>query len=61
VVSLIEKYELPSSVEFDKKKVIKVLSMDKKKERSHIQYVLLERIGKAVLQPVTTEQIFAEL
>jgi 3-dehydroquinate synthase len=61
VFSLIEKYGLPSSLDFDKNKVIRVLSMDKKKDRSHIHYVLLERIGKAVLHPVTPDQIFEEL
>jgi 3-dehydroquinate synthase len=58
VTALLHKYELPTSLQFDKKKVIDVLKMDKKKEKDSVNFILLERIGKALVQPVAIRQIF---
>ena len=43
--------------DFDKKKAFKTLQMDKKKQAQGISYVLLQKIGKGVIQPLS----FAEL
>lgn len=61
VVSLLDKYHLPTFAEFNKDKVIEVLSKDKKKIKDNIQFILLERIGKAVIKPVTIKQIYQTL
>lgn len=64
VVSVLEKYGLPTQVSFDKKKVFDVLSMDKKRERKEMNYVLLEKIGKGFVKPiplVQLEKIISEL
>jgi 3-dehydroquinate synthetase len=34
------------------------LKMDKKKEKDAVNFILLEKIGKAVVRPVSIRQIF---
>lgn len=57
VVSLLERYGLPTYASFDKKKVMKVLLMDKKRERKELSYILLQRIGKAMIRPIAVDQL----
>lgn len=57
VVSLLEKYNLPTYASFDKQKVFEVLKMDKKRERKEMNYVLLEKIGKAVVKSISLQQL----
>jgi 3-dehydroquinate synthase len=57
VVALLEQYGLPAYASFDKRKVFEVLKMDKKRVRREVSYVLLERIGKAVVHPVGLTEV----
>lgn len=57
VVSVLEKYGLPAYARFDKQKVLTVLKMDKKREKREINYILLEKIGRAVIQPIPIKQV----
>jgi 3-dehydroquinate synthase len=57
VIALLAKYGLPTFADFDKKKAFKILQMDKKKNAQSIHYILLQKIGKAVIQSLS----FAEL
>lgn len=57
VVTLIKKYELPIHQAYDAKKVIDVMKADKKKVKEIINYVLLQKIGKAVVQPIAINEI----
>lgn len=57
VISVLEKYNLPTYASFDKQKVFDVLKMDKKRERKEINYVLLERIGKGVVKSISLKQL----
>ena len=61
VIGLLDKYGLPTYRQFDKDKVIRVLKMDKKKTRDSIHFILLERIGKAVIQPIPINQLYESL
>lgn len=61
VADLLAQYELPTFAAFDKDKVMNVLRMDKKKDRQSISYILLERIGKAVVQEITFDQLYEYL
>jgi 3-dehydroquinate synthase len=58
VMELLEKYGLPTFADFDKEKVMNVLRMDKKKLRNSINFILVERIGKAVIKEISFEQLF---
>lgn len=57
VVRVIEKYGLPTYAAFDKAQAFAVLKMDKKRERKEMNYVLLDRIGKGVVQPIGLQQL----
>lgn len=57
VIGLLAKYGLPTFADFDKKKAFKTLQMDKKKNANGINYILLQKIGKGVIQPL----LFTEL
>jgi 3-dehydroquinate synthase len=57
VVRLLEKYNLPTYADFNKEKVFNILKMDKKRERTVMNYVLLEKIGKGVVKSVSLSQL----
>ncbi len=57
VIALLNKYGLPTIVEFDAKKTFKVLLKDKKKENVSINYILLSKIGKGIIQPLLLVQL----
>lgn len=57
VVALLNKYGLPTIAKFDAKKVFKIVLKDKKKDNVSINYILLEKIGKAVVQPLLLVQL----
>jgi 3-dehydroquinate synthase len=52
LISLLQQYGLPTNVAYNKTKVFEVLKMDKKKAEHEINYILLEKIGKAILLPI---------
>jgi 3-dehydroquinate synthase len=55
--NLLEKYQLPTAKEFDKQKVWSLLKMDKKRASSEMNFILLEKIGKAVIKPIPLAQL----
>ncbi len=57
VVELIKKYGLPIHQSYNAKKVIDIMKADKKKVKDVINYVLLQKIGKAVVQPIAIDEI----
>jgi len=52
VTSLLQQYGLPIDIPVDFGKVIEIMRMDKKKMRDTMHYVLLEKLGKAVIKPI---------
>src|SRR5206468_10317800 len=61
LLALIERYGLPVQMKFDRDKVMAVLKMDKKKQRDTIQFILLEKIGKARIVPLSTGEIYEQI
>ncbi len=61
VQQVLEQYGLPTLTQFDKDKVIGVLKMDKKKTKDGIHFILLERIGRAVIHKISTDQLYDSL
>lgn len=61
VIQLIEQYGLPTRALFDWKKVEKVLAMDKKKQAAGIQYILLEKTGRAVVHTIELTELLSRL
>lgn len=57
VIELLQKYQLPAIADFDSKKVVDVLKMDKKRERKGINYILLEKIGKGTIKNISLDKL----
>jgi len=57
ISKLLEQYGLPTNVLFNKKKVFDVLTMDKKREKDFIKFILLQKIGKAVIKELSLTEI----
>lgn len=54
---LIRKYKLPHQLEFDKNKALAILGMDKKREKDTMNFVLLQKTGKAVVHPIPMTEL----
>jgi 3-dehydroquinate synthase len=61
VIDLLERYGLPTRAAFDWKKVEKVLAMDKKKSLMGMQYVILKKIGDAVIHTIPVPELMNHL
>jgi 3-dehydroquinate synthase len=62
VVKVLSQYGLPTYMDYDKAKAFDVLRMDKKKDADKMNFVLLKKIGKAVIHPIPLielEKIFS--
>jgi 3-dehydroquinate synthase len=57
ILQLLKQYGLPPSFAFDGGATMKVMQADKKKQGQAIHFILLEKIGKALIKPVS----FADL
>lgn len=57
LLEVIEQYQLPTNGAFDLSRAMEVLKMDKKRERTNINYILLQQIGKGVIQSLPLAQV----
>jgi len=57
VANLLNKYGLPTSLNFKKNKAFNVLIKDKKREEGFINYILLESIGSAKIVEIELQKI----
>jgi 3-dehydroquinate synthase len=57
LIKLIQQYNLPISLSFDKAKTFETLKKDKKKEQDYMQYVLLNKIGEARVANISMIQL----
>ena len=57
LVDLLAAYRLPTRLEWDTAAVIDALGKDKKRAGSHIHFVLLDGIGKAVVKPIAIDEL----
>ena len=59
--NLLDRYGLPVEMKFDRDKVIAVLKMDKKKTKDGINFILLQKIGKAIIKQISIDQLYENL
>lgn len=52
LVNLLKRYKLPTTIEFDVNKVLAVACMDKKKELDSMNFILLDKIGRARIEKI---------
>lgn len=57
VTSLLSRFGLPTYAEFDSERVFEILRMDKKRANKTMNYVLLQKIGKAIVEPVPLKKL----
>jgi 3-dehydroquinate synthase len=57
LVSLLSQYGLPTYAHFDLEKVLERMTSDKKRSANTLHYILLKRIGKAVIQPIPVQEL----
>lgn len=57
VLQLLQQYGLPVYMDFDKAHALQIMQADKKKVSDQIHFILLETIGKALIQPLTIATI----
>jgi len=57
VVSLLQQYQLPVSIEYDKLKIWDLLVLDKKRSNDSMAFVLLNAIGDSVVKPIPLTQL----
>jgi 3-dehydroquinate synthase len=57
IVKLLARYHLPVDIETDHEKIFEILKMDKKRKNDGIQFILLNRIGKAGIVFITLTEL----
>ena len=57
IVRLLARYHLPVDVETDHAKVFEVLKMDKKRQGEGVQFILLNKIGKAEIKYISLTEL----
>jgi 3-dehydroquinate synthase len=57
VVDLLTQYDLPVAATFNMDKVLNILRMDKKRVSTHMNYILLDKIGKGVVYPIELKKL----
>jgi len=61
VRKLIEAYKLPIQFDISNELLKEYLAKDKKKNRDSIDFILLEKIGKACIYPITIKELNAKI
>jgi 3-dehydroquinate synthase len=57
LVETLKKYGLPTAMHFDIQEAMQVMQKDKKKARAGMQYVILQKIGKAVSETIPMKSL----
>jgi len=61
IVKLLSKYHLPVDVETEYEKVFDILKMDKKRNKNEMNFILLNKIGEAVIKPISLDEMHKHL
>lgn len=56
--TLLEKYGLPTSIQFEREQTFDLLASDKKKEGDQMHFILLGRLGKAQVEKIPLKTIY---
>lgn len=57
IKALLNRLNLPTQVDFDKQAVIDAIGKDKKRESENIKFVLLDGIGRSVIEDISLEDL----
>jgi 3-dehydroquinate synthase len=57
IVKLLSKYHLPVDIQTEYEKVFEVLKMDKKRDQHSMNFILLNKIGEAIIKPIALNEL----
>ena len=57
IEALLKKLKLPTRVQLDGKRLLDVVRKDKKRQGEEINFVLLQKIGKAVVEKISIKEL----
>ncbi len=57
VINVLRQYSLPVGIDFNKEEIWKLLLMDKKRDKNAMNFILLKKIGEAVVQRIPLDQL----
>ncbi len=57
ITTLLDRLNLPTQIDFDRQAVIDALGKDKKRESDHIKFVLLDGIGRSVIEDISLDEL----
>ena len=57
LASLLEKFRLPVRLEFNREKVFEAIRKDKKREGDNLKFILLKKIGEAVVNQISIQEL----
>lgn len=57
IKALLKKYHLPTQYLYDKQKIWAMLKMDKKRVSNSMNFILLNSIGEAIIQPIDMKEL----
>jgi 3-dehydroquinate synthase len=57
IIALLKQYQLSTTLDFDKGKVFSILTKDKKRVGDNMNFIVLNKIGEAVIQPISLTQV----
>lgn len=61
IIQLLSRYHLPVDIETDHEKVFEVLKMDKKRAGDAVNFILISKIGNAVIRPIALDELHHHL
>lgn len=61
LVNVLAQYGLPVAASFKMEKVLSILRMDKKRVSKHMNYILLEKIGKGIVHSIELKKLEQQL
>jgi 3-dehydroquinate synthetase len=57
IIALLQQYNLITNFNFDKEQVFSILTKDKKRDGDTMNFILLNKIGEAIIQPISLMQV----
>jgi len=57
LTALLEKYELPLSLDYNREQALSLMLADKKRAGDKLQYILLQQTGQAVIYPIAIDAL----
>ncbi len=57
IIRLLKQYELPVHIDYDTEKIWNILLNDKKRQDDTMLFILLNKIGDGIIQPIPLVQL----